>query len=516
MPTIRDTTSHFKVIRIKNILLNIFRNATLRQTLIISTGYEPEYSRIVEQLVIDSIEQGSQPVVLDLAPIMLSPSHSYSPRVLKLGRITSLDKVFKTQLESLGAQVINATSICNAEQSLSPTARVALEDSTQSALLTFFRTDILNMKNRRIHKVRDWLLSDGARSYAFVSNFLPKNDFSNAYLPNGRFPVQRLAKVALTEANVPVFHFEKGATRDHAFLRPYSPHDRIAGQVDIESIAKKTTPENILMIANDWLEARQPSSATTNEYTSIWAPSSAASFIGDAGVKRIGFFTSSQDEFLHLGPDWQIHTWGSQFEAFSTLMREFESRGYSCFLRVHPNLATKEHACFKREFAGLKKLQAAHPNLEIFWHDDNANSYDLLDTCTGVVVWDSTIGLEASARGIPVWNCAASYYGMVADTRQILGPEDVNTEVLTPWIVDNMKAKEFIAGMVLRDHQLRTAAQKWASWDLQQPPLMVKLSALVNNGGAPTLKDSMLSILDPWRHRRHRVNWRLLKRKVLK
>lgn len=463
----------------------------------------------------ESIEQGSQPVVLDLAPIMSSPSHSYSPRVLKFGRITSLDKVFKTQLESLDAQVVNAVTIKTAEQSLSTAAIAALEDSTQSALLTFFRTDVLNVKNRRIRKVQDCLLSDGARSYVFVSDFLSKHEFSNAYLPNGRFPVQRLAKVALTEAGVPVFHYEKGATRDHAFLRPYSPHDRIAGQVDIQSIVAKTASDQIEKLADSWLASRQPSATSTNEYTSIWSKVE-HTVPGGMVTKRIGFFTSSQDEFLHLGPDWQLHTWKSQFEAFSSLMKRFEDLGFSCFLRVHPNLATKEHACYKREVAGLKQLKNEHPNLEIYWHDDIANSYALLATCAGVVVWDSTIGLEASARGIPVWNCAASYYGLVADTKQILGFGDIDDKALSLWKVNPIKAKEFITGMILRDHLLTTTAQKWAPWDLRRPPLTVKIASLAVNGGAPTFRDSLLSMVDPWRHRRAKVNWRLLKNKFRK
>ena len=268
--------------------------------------------------------------------------------------------------------------------------------------------------------------------------------------------------------------------------------------------------EEIERVADQWLQARQPSQDSTNEYSAIWAATPVVETqTQDRHLPTIGFFTSSQDEFLHLGPDWQLHRWASQFDAFSTLMTRFEAIGYRCVLRVHPNLATKDHACFRREVNGLKRLQVAHPNLTIIWHDDPTSSYALLNQCDGVVVWDSTIGLEASAQGIPVWNCAASYYGMVADTRVALGAEDVTDDLVELWPVDSSRAKRFITGMILRDHLLETTDSDWSTWNLADPPFMARLAALAVSGGAPTVIDSVKSIVDPWRHRRWSINVRL-------
>lgn len=484
--------------------------------LIISSGYDPEYLRIIEQIARNCSDSELIPVVFDIAPVMDSPTESHSPTLLRLGRFDSQPDYAKRRFDELSITLLNAAQFEHRVEEMPSEARATLEEATQSALLTYFRTDILNLSNRRVLKVRQSLLREGARSYWAMKQYLKDTSPAIAYVPNGRFPAQRMAKVALAELGVPVWHFEKGATRDHAFFRPYSPHDRIATQADVDTVLKGKSKKLIEGVANTWLEARLPSATSSNEYAEIWAASNPNLTKTQTGQGRIGFFTSSQDEFLHLGPDWQLHSWISQTEAFDQLITYFESQGFSCFLRVHPNLSTKDHACFKRELNDLRRLAEKHPALDVYWHDDPTSSYSLMDGSKGIVVWDSTIGLEASAQSIPVWNCAASYYGLSADTRQVLGPEDMNDETLTPWAVDAYRAKRFIACSVLRDLPLETHAQDWATWDLTHPAFVVKVAALARSGGAPTVIDVYLSSIDPWRHRSFTVNRKLMTTKLKK
>lgn len=486
----------------------------MTNALIISTGYDPEYLRIVEQITRECLKHDFTPVVVDLATIMTSPTQTYSPKVLSLFGYKSCAQIFAPEMAVRGIRVISAAEITSSNREISPEAHSVLQESTQSALLTYFRTDILDFSKQRISRTQQRLLEEGARSYIVLRELLKSQSFEIAYVPNGRFPVQRMAKFALLEAGIPVFHFEKGATKDHAFFRPYSPHDRIATQGDVEKVLEGLVASEVEVIADSWLAARLPSKSSSNEYAAIWSDSESDVIATKPGATKIGFFTSSQDEFLHLGPDWQLHSWKSQFEAFDTLMTFFENQGFQCFMRVHPNLSTKDHACFKRELKGLQELAAQHPNLEIYWHDNATSSYSLLEECAGIVVWDSTIGLEASARGIPVWNCAASYYGLIADTRQVLGPEHMDNHNLSLWEVDAHKAKRFISCTVLRDLPLSTNANDWASWNVQSPPFVVRASTFVRSGGAPTATDSFLASIDPWRHRSWNVNQKLLKAKI--
>jgi len=58
----------------------------------------------------------------------------------------------------------------------------------------------------------------------------------------------------------------------------------------------------------------------------------------------------------------------------------------------------------------LTKHFGAHPRLHFIAADEAVNSYDLLEQVAAVVVYTSTIGIEAAAHGKPVVTASSSYY----------------------------------------------------------------------------------------------------------
>jgi len=53
---------------------------------------------------------------------------------------------------------------------------------------------------------------------------------------NGRYASTKGAVLAASEANIPVYYHERGATKDLFSLHSFQPHDRIALQRDIVRI----------------------------------------------------------------------------------------------------------------------------------------------------------------------------------------------------------------------------------------------------------------------------------------
>jgi hypothetical protein len=308
-------------------------------------------------------------------------------------------------------------------------------------------------------------------------------------------------------------HFEKGETQNGTYLQDYAPQDRLASQGAVEPILKSLTTEEIEEIADAWLVRRAPSRNSSNEFSALWGVDLPDELRGlSTGDQPVaGFFTSSQDEFQFLGPEWQLHEWTSQFEAFDSVMTRLETEGYRCYLRVHPNLSTKAQECFVRERAGIRWLAARHPNLVVVWHDDNASTYALLDLTDAAVVWDSTVGLEASARGIPVWTMATSRYGLVADVHELLSPDQLEADGVKSWKVDPHHAKRFIAYLVLRDEQMDPDYASWMPWDPAHPPFGARLAAVTVAGGAPNRSEALRSVIDVYRHRSARSNLRHLR-----
>lgn len=485
-------------------------------SLIVLSSYDPDYLRIAEHLIRRELAFGHRPIVLDVSRSLAAPTDTFHRKTLALFGLDYPGSDLTERFSVLGAEVVDITSLPEETQhpELSDEITEALEVAVRSALITFYRTDAPDETSKAVRRSRRLLHQEGRRVYGAMAFLIEREgNVRTVYVPNGRYPNQRLAELAARSRGVPTLHFEKGETRDGAFLQPYSPQSRIVSQAAVEPTLAGLSPAEVETVADEWLERRAPAVDSRNEFAALWSsdlPDAFSRWSHD-GTRVAGFFTSSQDEYQSLGPEWHLHSWQDQFEAFDAVMTKLESCGYKCFIRIHPNLATKAHKSFLQERRNIRRLAARHPDLIVILHDESVNSYGLLDKCDVVVAWDSTIGLEASARGIPVWTAATARYGLTADVRELLSVESVDGSDLTPWDVDALAAKRFIAYLVLRDSQMVDTVITWPKWSLSSPPLGVRLSRILVSGGNPTPIAAVLSLVDVYRHRSARANWRSIR-----
>jgi hypothetical protein len=487
--------------------------------LTIVASYDPSYLRIAEYLVLADIEAGHTPLVLDTSSISPVPAESFHRRTLHFFGLKHPGYDLAQRMNLLGVEYLDVREVLKHAPILAFTATQIeqLQIAVESALITYYRTDKPNRRIRRVAKIADKLFREGQEVYTALHFLLTNREIVSVNIANGRFPGQKMALLAAEAAGVPSIHFEKGETPGGAYVQPYAPQNRLMSQAAVAGVLSDLTDKQVTEIAENWLARRGPSPSSSNEFSANWVNAIPEALSHPhRSQMTVGFFTSSQDEFLFLGPEWQLHSWESQFQAFDQLLTHFEQRGAVCYLRVHPNLATKAHECFVRERADLKLLSDKHPNLIVISHDNPISSYALLDESDAVVVWDSTIGLEASARGLPVWTCAASRYGEVADIREVLGPDDLTAKQMTPWKVDSFMAKKFIAYLVKRDRHIDLTRVGWETWDLNNPPRAVRLAALLVSGGNPSIRDALGATADVWRHRSGKFNRASLRAKMRK
>ncbi len=483
----------------------------------IVASYDPGYLRIAEALVLADIEAGHTPLVIDTSPISPVPVDSFHRRTLHFFGMQHPGHDLAQRMMDLGAEYLDVREVLEYAPVLELTATQVdqLEIAVESALITYYRTDKPNRRIRRVAKIAGELFREGQQIYSALHFLLTQRDVVSLNVANGRFPAQKMSLLAAEERNVPTVHFEKGETPSGAYVQPYAPQNRLMSQGSVDGVLSRLTKHQIVETADTWIARRAPSTSSTNEFSANWIEAVPEDLLDrPKSQMTVGFFTSSQDEFLFLGPEWQLHRWESQFQAFDQLITYFEQRGDLCFLRVHPNLATKDHECFLRERADLRLLADKHPNLIVISHDNPISSYALLDVSNAIVVWDSTIGLEASARGIPVWTCAASRYGLVADIREVFGSEELTASKMTPWKVSPLGAKKFIAYLVKRDRHIDLTRPGWETWDASKPPRTLKLAALLVSGGNPSIRDALMATVDVWRHRSPKFNRASLRTKM--
>ncbi len=488
----------------------------MKRAVITVAGYDPGYLRISEHQVLTELGSGRKPLVIDSSSVGVAPVDSYDRRTLGLFQVDYPGHDLRERFERLGAEVKSITAFVDIspDEPLDEEHEAALAVAVQSALITYFRTDRPNRSKRLVAQTARGLEREGRTVYRAMRRiFASYLDIDMIYLPNGRFPSQKMTALAAQDASIATLHFEKGETPNGTYIQSYAPQNRLASQGAVERVLEGLSGEAIDEIANAWLDRRAPSKDSSNEFAALWHDSLPAELAtqSNSGTRIAGFFTSSQDEFQFLGPEWQLHEWSDQFVAFDRVLSELEKDGYIAYLRVHPNLATKAHECFVRERAGIRRLAQQHPNLLVIWHDDFANTYSLLDVSDVVVVWDSTVGLEASARGIPVWTMATSRYGLVADVRELLSGDDVDEHGIATWHVDAHAAKRFIAYLVLRDQQMSEEYESWIPWDKSRAPFATKIAAALVSGGAPHKREALKSIVDVYRHRSLRSNFKHLR-----
>lgn len=117
----------------------------------------------------------------------------------------------------------------------------------------------------------------------------------------------------------------------------------------------------------------------------------------DTDKLNIVMFNSSDDEKVALGKDYDQHNlFKTQIEGIKKVASSFSNEKIRLYLRVHPNLK-------KVDFAYHKDLyELEYPNLEVIPASSDVSSYQLLDHADLVIVFNSSMGVEASFQKKPV------------------------------------------------------------------------------------------------------------------
>ena len=483
------------------------------RSLILYSGNDPFYLGLVWHLAAVSRKEGQEPVMMDMTDISAGVGDDFNRKVLRGFRSTSPEQKLSKILRDAGLETVEAhqyvTRGGDALSSMSAGSEREIAEAVRSALISYARDPFPDLASGTWRKLKRSLTASARLAYLAVSAILSERpEISEVLVANGRFPQQRAAIEAANAFERRVLFYEKGDAPDTYWLEDHSALDRILTQRNVGRALEHLSDEEALALGQDWMNARSAPGSELNIYTRFFEEEGAnsPSRIPVAKRKVVGLFTSSQDEFAALGPEWHLDEWADQWDGFGHVLNHLEQFDFDFYLRVHPNFATKSHASFVRERANVQKLQREHPALRIIWHDEQANSYVLLGQTDVVVVWDSTIGLEASGRGIPVWELAASYYDLYADVRQWFSPAaDPGVEVLR-YTVDTSRTHRFMAYLALRHSPLPAEAISVQSSLRPSPGLVSRVAAIASTGGAPTVRVALASIADALRHRRFSIN----------
>lgn len=483
-------------------------------SLILYSGNDPFYLSLVWHLATLSRQNGQEPLMMDMSDISAGVGDDYNRKVLRAFGSPSPERRFAAALRDAGFETLEARECLRADggdllSAMPSKARKEIEEAVRSALISYARDPLPDTSHGIWRGLERSLRSSAESAYGAVSYILDERpDIADVYIANGRFPQQRAAIEAVQTRGRRVLFYEKGEAPDTFWLNDYSVLDRLETQRNVDVQLAHLSEDQAIELGLEWMNARSSHGSELNIYTRFFEAESAKSRPDGTAQERkvVGLFTSSQDEFAALGPEWHLDEWGDQWGGFDHVLNHLEQFDFDVYLRVHPNFATKSDASFKRERASLLKLQHDHPSLRVIWHDEQVNSYALLGGTDIVVVWNSTIGLEASGRGIPVWELAASYYDLYTDVRQWFSPSADPAFDELDYVVDVHRTHRFMAYLALRHKPLPSEARAFQTSLRPSNRIAARLAAVATTGGAPTLAVAFASVADAIRHRRFAIN----------
>jgi hypothetical protein len=133
----------------------------------------------------------------------------------------------------------------------------------------------------------------------------------------------------------------------------------------------------------------------------------------DDSKTNIVIFNSSEDEFMAIGYEYEeLAKFDTQLTGIKTILKEFDGQeDYQFYIRVHPNLSSVKY----KYHTDLYKLEDEFSNVEVIHANDDISTYGLMDKADKVIVFGSSMGLEASYWGKPtiLLGWALYYYSEV-------------------------------------------------------------------------------------------------------
>jgi hypothetical protein len=345
--------------------------------------------------------------------------------------------------------------------------------SLRSTLISEFKSSIPELEFN-YEKKKKRVVDFAHKIFIQTANVLNANDsITHLLVPNGRFLDQfvfsQTPKI-LGKDQIKINYYERGLKPNTYYSGEFSLLDRQKYQ---ESILQKNIDEDV----TDWFVNRiiEPSA---NEYSGLWKKTVMnANLETRDQTPNMTIFSSSPDEFAFLGPDWHESDWTDQWEAYEAVINKF-NKTHDITIRLHPNTMNKSYKERKRTSKSVRSIKNKFPNINIIPASSSTNTYDLIGKSEVVVVWYSTVGLEAVNLGVPVICLNSAEWDLVVDVNKAFSPESLDEILLPLNAPDKSTATKFISGRIALDFPIvtRTDQKHPSNIDLSHHSLNQKVS----------------------------------------
>ncbi|MEX1027523.1 MAG: hypothetical protein WD049_05885 [Candidatus Paceibacterota bacterium] len=268
-----------------------------------------------------------------------------------------------------------------------------LASGVQSCLVTVLRVMTTDL-NRvpRLREIKRRYFNTAARVLRAFKQLLKEQPVKRVEVLNGRFACTKVGIMVAKAFGVTFNTLDFNAYGKPMVFKGHTPHDRLAVQHRIQQNAADAD------LASSYYASRRDRSFNkfAAAHRQFEPPRSAAGY-----RKKVTFFLSSLDECESLGPDWH-----SRFRDNAAVIRQAWETfpDYFFCVRFHPNQANIVGDVTEP----YRDLQSK--NVQLFYPNDDVDTYRLMEWSDVVVTFASTVAIEACWAGKPVIELGPSYF----------------------------------------------------------------------------------------------------------
>jgi Capsule polysaccharide biosynthesis protein len=244
--------------------------------------------------------------------------------------------------------------------------------------------------------------------YNSVKNFLLQFKPDVFYFFNGRLSCPRALILACEKTKTPFcIHERSGKLGGYLIRKNTYPHDIYLVQKEIDGIWNKGDPNERVDVGHKWFQERRAGIEQS------WYSYIADQELGklpegfDNSKKNVIIYSSTMEERYTLLNLQNNYLYQDEIEGVKQIATSLEKEeNIHTYLRVHPNLKNIDNT----QTRAYKEMQKKYQNLTVIPAESNINSYSLLDNADVVIVFASSVGLEACYSGKPViLGCESCY-----------------------------------------------------------------------------------------------------------
>lgn len=242
-------------------------------------------------------------------------------------------------------------------------------------------------------------IASAMRVYFMISRLLRDETYSRVIVFNGRFSTHRPVLRVARKMGVEVLVHERGTyANEYAVTYNTYPHDLNYVAQQLLEIKRTVPAEEQERVGRAWFEERRLGeeqnwrSFIANQTRHKLPPEINSSKL------KIAIFNSSEDEFQAI-EEWTNPYYESQNEGIRKILEECAGREILFFLRVHPNLG----GIVNSQTGELDRIRERYDNLVYIGPESDVSTYDLIREVDLVIVFGSTVGIEAAFMGKTVF-----------------------------------------------------------------------------------------------------------------